>query len=489
MKQNPTYILKYISDIAYLLPVGQAIADMKPGVSLNSTGVLIWNLLAQDMSPDELVDKCAAYYEITPGSPEYPDFKNDISGFAASMISGGFLIGSDKKITDIYTAADKGSKAINMDSSDPSGLKYVPEEPFYSRLCIAGISVELYGEADFFSEKFDTFSTLSKAQTASRPDRERADITIKVCSEAPSTLHRIPAARGPLQGRCMCSACRGSLPIIDRKKVLSLKTDMIENAVPLINHPDLTVFEETLSCSGDISDVTTTRYSLYFHTAPEILKMEMNGNASEVVVYFNGEKNDETRDRLFHAIRMPFLFNALTKGYLVLHSASLLYKDRAWLFSGPSGTGKSTHTGLWKKLYDISLINGDLNLIIPDYPVGNDLPAGQASDLSDLAHFPCIAGIPWCGTSGIFDNAVHRLGGIVFLKQAPINRCEELSADKKRLSMLNRIISPLWKEFLLDSALESIDNIADKIQICRLFCTAEPEAAETMKNWIDAREI
>ena len=70
---------------------------------------------------------------------------------------------------------------------------------------------------------------------------------------------------------------------------------------------------------------------------------------------------EEEQDSLFLAIRPVFLFLAQKKGMFVLHSASLLYLEKAWLFSGPSGMGKSTHTALWKKLFDTPFLNGDLN--------------------------------------------------------------------------------------------------------------------------------
>lgn len=42
-------------------------------------------------------------------------------------------------------------------------------------------------------------------------------------------------------------------------------------------------------------------------------------------------------DNLFHAIRLFFLFIAQKKGLFAIHSASILYHDKAWLFSGHSG--------------------------------------------------------------------------------------------------------------------------------------------------------
>ena len=35
----------------------------------------------------------------------------------------------------------------------------------------------------------------------------------------------------------------------------------------------------------------------------------------------------------------------------MLHSSAIEYEGRAYLFSGPSGRGKSTHTRLWQSLF------------------------------------------------------------------------------------------------------------------------------------------
>ena len=152
---------------------------------------------------------------------------------------------------------------------------------------------------------------------------------------------------------------------------------------------------------------------------------------------------------------------------VALHSASLLYRQKIWLFSGPSGTGKSAHTQLWKDLYDIALINGDLNLI--------DTSGPQIT----------VPGIPWCGTSGICRNSIHPLGGIILLKQAPIDRVEELAADRKELMITQRFISPSWTAMQYDMQLAAAHKIALNTPICTLHCTPEPSAAECVKQWID----
>ncbi len=170
---------------------------------------------------------------------------------------------------------------------------------------------------------------------------------------------------------------------------------------------------------------------------------------------------------LFHAIRLVFLYMAGKHGRLAIHSASLYYRERAWLFAAPSGTGKSTHTNLWNHYFHTPILNGDLNLI------------------SCEKGTPMIHGIPWCGTSGISNTASYPLGGIVLLKQSTTNLCQNLSDDEKTLLVLQRSISPAWTEEMLDENLHIASAVTNSCYITRLFCNMEREAAEYMKARID----
>lgn len=182
------------------------------------------------------------------------------------------------------------------------------------------------------------------------------------------------------------------------------------------------------------------------------------------------EIGEETRDQLFHAIRPIFLYAAQKQGLFAIHSASLLYQEKAWVFSAPSGTGKSTHTNLWKKQFSTPVINGDLNLL-------------SIRDGVAMVH-----GLPWCGTSQISDTGDYPLGGIIFLKQAPFDEIRSLSREEKVLSVMQRFISPVWtKEQMLCNFHFSEELIRCPILIERLFCTKEPSAAVVMKRRVDER--
>lgn len=208
-------------------------------------------------------------------------------------------------------------------------------------------------------------------------------------------------------------------------------------------------------------------YVLLFPSKSQIEEIHLSKDAAFADIYCYPPYTDTFREELFHAIRFPFLYLAQKHHMGVLHSASFLYQGKAWLFSGPSGTGKSTHTNLWHDLLQVPLLNGDLNVLA----------------LED--GLPMIHGLPWCGTSEICDSASHPLGGIILLRQAKEDRIEELSADTKRLLVLQRLISPTWDPQMLSANMDLVDELADRIYIVRLHCTKNSSAVDVMKEGID----
>ncbi|MCI9079331.1 MAG: PqqD family protein [Lachnospiraceae bacterium] len=209
----------------------------------------------------------------------------------------------------------------------------------------------------------------------------------------------------------------------------------------------------------------------YIFTFPEeygIYEMRVSKDGSAADIYCTPSLTAEHASHIFHALRFAFLITAQQHEMFVIHSASILYKGKAWLFSGCSGTGKSTHTALWNKLYNTPVLNGDLNII------------------SIKENFPITYGLPWCGTSGIFTTEAYPLGGIIFLRQAAANNVITLSNYDKALSLIQRLVSPSWDAMLLQKNLDFAERIIHKIPVYRLDCTKEPEAAYTIKKTIDS---
>jgi hypothetical protein len=223
-----------------------------------------------------------------------------------------------------------------------------------------------------------------------------------------------------------------------------------------------------LICTNEITICENeTHYLFYYPDALGLLECRLTKDGTQADFYCTSQFSRTLIERIFHAIRFTFLIKAQAHGLFAIHSASLLYKERAWLFSGSSGTGKSTHTALWQKLFQTSALNGDLNLI------------------GIVNNQPYIYGIPWCGTSGIYTHLNYPLGGVVFLKQHSIDEVVSLSEDEKQLFLTHRMISPTWKPDMLDKNLSFASRLADRIQVFCLNCTKEDSAAILIKQEID----
>ena len=212
-------------------------------------------------------------------------------------------------------------------------------------------------------------------------------------------------------------------------------------------------------------------YVMLFPTLKNIFEAHMTKDGHLVQIYCSSAVTESNLENLFHAIRPFFLFIAQKNGKFAVHSASLLYKEKAWLFSGHSGMGKSTHTNLWKELFGTPLLNGDLNLIGEEN--------GQFF----------VYGIPWCGTSGICTTEKQRLGGIVLLgRDAKDNRFEIMTPSERVLRVMQRMISPSWTDELVSRSLAFAETLTDEIPVFHFLCMKNPSAAHKMRQRIDLWE-
>lgn len=230
----------------------------------------------------------------------------------------------------------------------------------------------------------------------------------------------------------------------------------VTNGTLIIHTPELVVkeWEDT--------------FVLWFPLAEHMNEMRISKEGTQVSCYIVPPFTRKCREEIFHALRLSFLYFAAKHNMVALHSASILYQGKAWLFSGRSGMGKSTHTCLWKSLYEVSLLNGDLNLI-----------SLSEKDIK-------IHGIPWCGTSAISNTETHPLGGVILLSRSATDFIEELTPDQKALLLSQRFVSPVWTKEQFLTTLDIAGQIAARIPVCKLHCTKEPSAAVCMKEYIDS---
>ena len=70
MKQNPEMILSEVAGNHVLVPVGKTALNFNANVSLNEMGRTIWELLAEDMSVEKLVQALLAEYDVSAETAE-----------------------------------------------------------------------------------------------------------------------------------------------------------------------------------------------------------------------------------------------------------------------------------------------------------------------------------------------------------------------------------------------------------------------------------
>lgn len=157
-----------------------------------------------------------------------------------------------------------------------------------------------------------------------------------------------------------------------------------------------------------------------------------------------------------------FYSHLLNYNGFYLHASTIVKDNRAYLFSGPSGVGKSTHTKLWQQLFgeEVRVIN-------------DDKPALRYVDGRWYAY-----GTPWCGKDGININEKAPLAGVCFLKRGEENKISRMTKFEAMQRVLGQTIYKLKNEEQLDKLIKSLESFLKKIPVYELENLPEISAAQ-----------
>ena len=109
----------------------------------------------------------------------------------------------------------------------------------------------------------------------------------------------------------------------------------------------------------------------------------------------------------------------------IFHAAAFIWREKAWLFTAPSGTGKSTQYRNWKKHYgnEVTILNGDKPVL---------------SLQKDGSILVCPS--PWRGKERYGSFHTAPLGGVVYLEQGKENRIFYLQPSES----VPKLFSAFW---------------------------------------------
>lgn len=160
------------------------------------------------------------------------------------------------------------------------------------------------------------------------------------------------------------------------------------------------------------------------------------------------------------AIQRQVAEQLLYFGVLLLHGSAIAVDGKGYLFTAKTGTGKSTHTRLWRQVYGTRAV-----MINDDKPFLQIRPDGVS-----------LCGAPWSGKHGLDTNLSVPLQGICILARGAENQIAPASARDvcdflRHQCQLPRDDRDLPRFHVLLQAL------LDSVPLWHMACTISPEAA------------
>lgn len=160
-------------------------------------------------------------------------------------------------------------------------------------------------------------------------------------------------------------------------------------------------------------------------------------------------------------INFCFMLATAVHQTVLTHSSCVRYMDKAYIFLGRSGTGKSTHSRMW-----LSALDG-VELMNDDHPVIRINEDGQA----------IVYGSPWSGKTHCYKNVQAPLGGIIRIARAPYNKASRLAPVQAYGSLLTSCSGMTWEKVLADGRDRTIQGIIRTVPSWIMECLPDEDAA------------
>ena len=173
-----------------------------------------------------------------------------------------------------------------------------------------------------------------------------------------------------------------------------------------------------------------------------------------------GESLRQHQFGLNNALMMAFAFAAAEMDTLLVHASVIRNGGYGYLFTAPSGTGKSTHTHLWYK----HIPGSDL--------MNDDNPVVRIIDGQVL-----IFGSPWSGKTPCYRNIWAPVGAITRIEQKPENTIRRMAPVEAFAMLLPAVSSMKWDARVYKGICQCLSRLLAQTPIFLLGCRPDEEAA------------
>lgn len=173
---------------------------------------------------------------------------------------------------------------------------------------------------------------------------------------------------------------------------------------------------------------------------------------------------------LSNAIMIAYTFATSGLNTLTIHSSTVRYQGRAYMFLGKSGTGKSTHSQAWLRNFpDVELMNDDNPII-------------RLDDNGATAY-----GSPWSGKTPCYKQTSAPIGALVGLVQAKHNRIEKLDCVKGFVHLFSSVSTLICHSKAYDSILNTTLRLAERVPVYELENRPDDAAAQLCNSTVVCR--
>lgn len=174
----------------------------------------------------------------------------------------------------------------------------------------------------------------------------------------------------------------------------------------------------------------------------------------------------------FFAIQRQIASCLSSQGVILFHGSAVCVDERTYIFTAPSGTGKSTHSRLWREMFtdhDVVMVN-------------DDKPFLKVEEGWVTAY-----GSPWRGKEGLGCKMSAPVEAICSISQGKENAIREATPEEMYPIFYEQSLRPFDKEGT-ENYLYTLDVLTRCVRLYQLSCDVSSEAArlsyETMAGKI-----
>ena len=172
------------------------------------------------------------------------------------------------------------------------------------------------------------------------------------------------------------------------------------------------------------------------------------------------------------AFYRQFCSYIVNKNILLFHSSAIAVDGKAYLFAAPSGTGKSTHTRLWREIFGERAVT-----------VNDDKPLVKIEDGKATVY-----GTPWDGKHKLSNNISTSVAGVCFLTRGEKNSIKRLQPMEALPEFLSQTFRPLTEEGV-GKMLGLAMKATSEIPMWKLACNISDEAVKVAYEGMSGEKI